>query len=128
MYLEIQAYHRFPCFYTGCKVCVSPHTCFHKRQLLTTKVRHTKRTGNTFLGFINFQQYLCSQTKFTFFATQNPFNRNFLNTRFSNLYNLRFQTFSKIPIPSQCNLSLSPENIKKPSGFLMFSGGGERVH
>ena len=27
---------------------------------------------------------------------------------------------------SQCTLSLPPENIRKPYGFLMFSGGRER--
>ena len=31
------------------------------------------------------------------------------------------------PICSQCTLSLSPENIRKPWGILMFSGGRERV-
>ena len=29
---------------------------------------------------------------------------------------------------SHCTLSLPPENIRKPSGFLLFSGGRERVH
>ena len=28
-----------------------------------------------------------------------------------------------IPISSQCNLSLHPENVRKSYGFLMFSGG-----
>ena len=28
----------------------------------------------------------------------------------------------------KCNLSLPLENIKKPQGFLMFSGGREMVH
>ena len=32
------------------------------------------------------------------------------------------------PICSQCTLSLPPENIRKPYGFLMFSGGTEKVH
>ena len=32
------------------------------------------------------------------------------------------------PIFSQCTLYLPPENIKKPYGFLMFSGGREGVH
>ena len=32
------------------------------------------------------------------------------------------------PIGSQCTLSLSPENIRKPEGFLIISGGRERVH
>ena len=32
------------------------------------------------------------------------------------------------PISSQCTLSLSPENIRKPYGFLMFSEGKEKVH
>ena len=32
------------------------------------------------------------------------------------------------PICSQHTLFLSIENIRKPSGFLMFSGGRERVH
>ena len=32
------------------------------------------------------------------------------------------------PICSQWTLSLPPENIKKPLGFLMFSRGRERVH
>ena len=32
------------------------------------------------------------------------------------------------PICSQCTLSLPPENIRKPLGFLMFSRGRERVH
>ena len=31
-------------------------------------------------------------------------------------------------IYSQCTLSLPPENIRKPEGFLMFSGGSEKVH
>ena len=31
-------------------------------------------------------------------------------------------------ICSQCTVSLPPENIRKPYGFLMFSGGRERVH
>ena len=31
-------------------------------------------------------------------------------------------------IYSQCTLSLSPENIRKPESFLMFSGGSEKVH
>ena len=31
------------------------------------------------------------------------------------------------PIRSQCTLSLPPENIRKPYGFL-FLGGRERVH
>ena len=31
-------------------------------------------------------------------------------------------------IRSQCTLSLHPENIRKPLGFLKFSGGRERVH
>ena len=26
------------------------------------------------------------------------------------------------PVHSQCTLSLPPENIRKPQGFLMFSG------
>ena len=33
-----------------------------------------------------------------------------------------------LPIHSQCTLSLPPENIRKPCGFLMFSGGREKVH
>ena len=38
-------------------------------------------------------------------------------------------TFKKeLHICSQCTLSLSPENIRKPYGFLMFSGGTEKVH
>ena len=32
------------------------------------------------------------------------------------------------PIFSQCTLFLPPENIRKPYGFLMFSGGRESVH
>ena len=32
------------------------------------------------------------------------------------------------PVHSQCTLSLPPENIRKPQGFLMFSGDRERVH
>ena len=32
------------------------------------------------------------------------------------------------PIRSQCTLSLPPENIRKPYGFLMFLGGKERMH
>ena len=32
------------------------------------------------------------------------------------------------PIRSQCTLSLLPENITKPYGFLMFLGSRERVH
>ena len=31
------------------------------------------------------------------------------------------------PICSQCNLFQPPKNIRKPYGFLMFSGGRERV-
>ena len=31
------------------------------------------------------------------------------------------------PIRSQCTLSLPSENIRKPYGFLIFSGGRERV-
>ena len=31
-------------------------------------------------------------------------------------------------IRSQCILSLTSENNKRPYGFLMFSGGRERVH
>ena len=31
-------------------------------------------------------------------------------------------------IRSQCILSLPPESIRKPHGFLMFSGVRERVH
>ena len=31
------------------------------------------------------------------------------------------------PICSQCTLSLPPESIRKPYGFLMFSGSTERV-
>ena len=34
----------------------------------------------------------------------------------------------RYPIRSQCTLSLSPQNIKKVYGFLMFSGGRERVY
>ena len=34
----------------------------------------------------------------------------------------------RYPIRSQCTLSLSPQNIKKVYGFLMFSGGRKRVH
>ena len=43
----------------------------------------------------------------------------------------RFQldgTSTDQPILSQCTLSLPPENIRKPYGFLVFSGGRERVH
>ena len=29
---------------------------------------------------------------------------------------------------NQCTLPLIPENIRKPYGFLMFSGSRERVH
>ena len=32
------------------------------------------------------------------------------------------------PICFQCTLFLPPENIRKPYGFLMFSGGREKVH
>ena len=32
------------------------------------------------------------------------------------------------PILSRCTLSLRPENIRKPYGFLMFSWGRERMH
>ena len=32
------------------------------------------------------------------------------------------------PICCQCILSLSPAKIRKLEGFLMFSGGTERVH
>ena len=32
------------------------------------------------------------------------------------------------PFFSQCSLSLPPENIRKLSGFLMFSGDREKVH
>ena len=38
------------------------------------------------------------------------------------------QVFFRLPISSQCTLSLPPENIKKPYGFLIFSGARERVH
>ena len=31
------------------------------------------------------------------------------------------------PICSLCTLSLPPENIRKPKGFLIFSGGREKV-
>ena len=31
-------------------------------------------------------------------------------------------------IHSQCTLSLTPENIRQPYGFLMFSAVSERVH
>lgn len=33
-----------------------------------------------------------------------------------------------LPICSECNLSLTNENIRKPYGFPMFSGARERVH
>ena len=32
------------------------------------------------------------------------------------------------PIHSQCIFSLPPENIRKPYGVLMFSGGRKMVH
>ena len=32
------------------------------------------------------------------------------------------------PICSQCTLSVPPENIRKPYGFLMFSGSREGLH
>ena len=28
----------------------------------------------------------------------------------------------------QCTLSLPPENVRKPAGFMTFSGGRERLH
>ena len=35
---------------------------------------------------------------------------------------------SALPIRSQSTLSVTPENIRKPYDFLMFSGGRKRVH
>ena len=34
----------------------------------------------------------------------------------------------KIPITVRCCFSVPPENIGKPKGFLMFSGGIEKQH
>ena len=34
----------------------------------------------------------------------------------------------RLPISSQYTLSVPLENIRKPDGFLLFSGGRERVH
>ena len=39
-----------------------------------------------------------------------------------------FQVLSAEPICSQCTLSLTPENIRNPYGFLMFSGDRKMVH
>ena len=39
-----------------------------------------------------------------------------------------FQVAYIYPIRSQCTLSLPPDKIIKPYGFLMFSGGRKRVH
>ena len=36
--------------------------------------------------------------------------------------------FRVLILASQCTLSLPPKNIRKSNGFLMFSGGRERVH
>ena len=61
-------------------------------------------------------------------------------TKWSNIfkhfvYNLPTNCFSltilwggALPIHSQYTLSLPPENIRKPYGFLMFLGVRERVH
>ena len=40
------------------------------------------------------------------------------------------ETFMSLgqPVCSHCTLSLPPENIKNPDGFLIFSGNRERVH
>ena len=32
------------------------------------------------------------------------------------------------PIAAQCCFSIPPENIRKPKGFLTFSGGIEKQH
>ena len=32
------------------------------------------------------------------------------------------------PITAQCCFSITPENVRKPLGFLMFSGGIEKQH
>ena len=51
------------------------------------------------------------------------FTAGFLQSAFERL----FVTFPE-PIRSQCTVSLHPENIRKPYGFLKFSGGKETVH
>ena len=40
----------------------------------------------------------------------------------------RLRWSSSLTIPFQCTLSLPLENIRKPQGFLMFSGGRELVY
>ena len=32
------------------------------------------------------------------------------------------------PLSARCCFSISPENIRKPKGFLMFSGGKEKQY
>ena len=39
-----------------------------------------------------------------------------------------FQPRPYLTIRSQCTLSLPPENFRKSYGFMVFSGGKERVH
>ena len=46
---------------------------------------------------------------------------------FYNLKNIELN-FMNQPITAQCCFSIPPENIKKPLGFLMFSGGIEKPH
>ena len=49
--------------------------------------------------------------------------------KLNSCFNSKDQTmFQCYPIRFQCTLSLTPENIRKPYGCLMFLGGRERVH
>ena len=51
-------------------------------------------------------------------------------TKFKIEFLLPFTGFRKVlgKLPANAPFLCPPENLRKPSGFLMFSGGRERVH
>ena len=44
------------------------------------------------------------------------------------MHSLTLFFFTYVQQQYQCALSVPPESIRKPYGFLMFSGGREKVH
>ena len=80
-----------------------------------------------FLKYFKFEwkffQFKCFLWKYIILGL-NLFEANVL---FLNIVKFR-RYFDVLPIYFQCTLSLPLENIRKPYGFLMLSGGRERVH
>ena len=80
---------------------------------------------NSFKFAINIRSEICRQLLNGSFRKKTFVQRNFLTYSCTSPSAIKFSCINIFvtPICSQCTLSLTPENIRTPYDFLMFSGG-----